>query len=109
LFTHSVTVNTALDIRRWEYDLSLKCIAELAELKSLVTNTLSKVPGVLPVPSPEVLVMDLGDPNANVVKMRVLWWTKAPRQHEMLTSYDKVLTAIGETLGPSAVGQDRAA
>jgi small conductance mechanosensitive channel len=109
LFTHSVTVNTALDIRRWEYDLSAKNVGKLADLKSLVNNTVSKVQGVLPSPSPEVLVMDLGDPNANVVKMRVFWWTKAPRQHEMLTSYDKVLTAIGQTLNPSAVGQSRAA
>ncbi|MBZ5615314.1 MAG: mechanosensitive ion channel family protein [Acidobacteriia bacterium] len=109
LFTHSVTVNTALDIRRWEYDLSAKNVGELADLKSLVTNTVSKVPGVLPSPGPEVLVMDLGDPNANIVKMRVFWWTKAPRQHEMLASYDKVLTAIDQTLNPSAVAQPRAA
>jgi hypothetical protein len=106
---HSVTVNTALDIRRWEYDLSVKGAEELADLKSLITNTVSQVQGVLPSPSPEVLVMDLGDPNANIVKMRVLWWTRAPRQHEMLTSYDKVLTAIGQTLNPSAVRHDRAA
>jgi hypothetical protein len=87
----------------------VKGAGELAELKSLVTDTVSKVQGVLPSPSPEVLVMDLGDPNANIVKVRVLWWTKAPRQHEMLTSYDNVLTAVGQTLNPSAVGQDRAA
>jgi small-conductance mechanosensitive channel len=109
LFTHSVTVNTALDSRRWEYDLSVKGAEQLAELKSLITNTVSKVQGVLPSPTPEVLVMDLGDPNTNLVKMRVFWWTRAPRQHEMLTSYDKVLTAIGQTLNPSAVRQDRAA
>src|ERR1700692_3623262 len=79
LFTHSVTVNTALDIRRWEYDLAVKGIRELAELKSLVINAVSKVPGVLTDPRPEVLVMDLGDADLNAVKVRVLWWTKAPR------------------------------
>src|SRR6202011_2200557 len=94
LFTHSVIVNTALDIRRWEYDLAVKGIRELAELKSLVANTVSKVQGVLADPRPEVLVMDLGDPDADAVKVRVLWWTRAPRQHEMLASYDRVLTAI---------------
>jgi len=109
LFTHSVTINTALDIRRWEYDLSLKDVGGLTELKSLVTNTVSKVPGVLPNPGPEVLVMDLGDPASNIVKVRVLWWTRAPRQHEMLTSYDKVLTAIRQSLSGPAVAQDRAA
>jgi len=113
LFTHSVTVNTALDIRRWEYDLAVNGIRELAELKSLVINAVSKVQGVLPDPHPEVLVMDLGDPDLNAVKVRVLWWTKAPRQHEMLASYDRVLTAIRQTLNRSRVGpevaQNRAA
>ena len=113
LFTHSVTVNTALDIRRWEYDLAVNGIRELAELKSLIVNAVSKVQGVLPDPRPEVLVMDLGDPDLNAVKVRVLWWTKAPRQHEMLASYDQVLTAIRQTLNRSRVGpeiaQNRAA
>jgi small conductance mechanosensitive channel len=113
LFTHSVTVNTALDIRRWEYDLAVKGIGELAELKSVVINAVSKVQGVLSDPGPEVLVMDLGDPDLNAVKVRVLWWTKAPRQHEMLASYDRVLTALRETLNgsavSSAVAQKRAA
>ncbi len=113
LFTHSVTVNTALDIRRWEYDLAVHGIRELAELKSLVINAVSKVQGVLTDPRPEALVMDLGDPGTDVVKVRVLWWTKAPRQHQMLASYDRVLTAIGQTLQRSRVGpevaQNRAA
>src|SRR5712671_2389625 len=34
LFTHSVIVNTALDIRRWDYVLSLKSGRDLAEIKS---------------------------------------------------------------------------
>jgi small conductance mechanosensitive channel len=109
LFTHSVTVNTALDIRRWEYDLTAKDNGDLAELKSFIIETVSKVHGVLPDPVPEVLVMDLGDPDADVVKVRVLWWTRAPRQHQMLASYDSVLTAIRQTLNRSAVRQDRAA
>jgi small conductance mechanosensitive channel len=109
LFTHSVTVNTALDIRRWEYDLTVKDSGNLAELKSFIIKTVSKVQGVLSDPTPEVLVMDLGDPDSNTVKVRVLWWARAPRQHQMLTSYDSVLTAIRQTLSGSAVGQERAA
>lgn len=49
-------------------------------------------------PSPEVLVLELGDLESNALKLRVLWWTKAPRQHQMLTSYDGVLTTIRQTL-----------
>src|SRR5260370_34870684 len=92
-----------------EYDLTLKDSPDLGELKSFIIKTVSKVQGVLSDPSPEVLVMDLGDPDSNAVKVRVLWWTRAPRQHQMLTSYDSVLTAIRQTLNRSTVGQDRAA
>ena len=96
LFTRSVTINTALDTRRWEYDLTLKDMQKLNEVKSLIVKTVSEVPGVLADPRPEALVVDLSDVEANAVKLRVLWWTKAPRHHEMLSSYDKVLTAIGK-------------
>lgn len=109
LFTHSVTVNTALDIRRWEYDLTIKDSRDLAELKSFIIKAVSKVQGVLSDPSSEVLVMDLGDPESNTVKVRVLWWASAPRQHQMFASYDSVLTAIRQTLSRSTVGRDRAA
>ena len=109
LFTHSVTINTALDIRRWEYDLNLKGVENLDETKSLIVKTVSKVPGVLSDPSPEALVADLSDLESNAVKLRVLWWTKAPRQHGMLTSYDGVLSAIGQTLSHVTFDQRRAA
>src|SRR3979411_1929263 len=71
LFTHSVIVNTALDIRRWEYDLAVNGIRELDELKSLLIDAVSKVQGVLSDPPPEVLVTDLGV-DLNAIKVRVL-------------------------------------
>src|SRR6266496_3212959 len=62
LFTHSVTVNTAFEIRRWEYEFSANAEDGLAKLKSLILETLKKVEGVLPTPSPEALLLDLSDP-----------------------------------------------
>jgi small-conductance mechanosensitive channel len=109
LFTHSVTINTALDNRRWEYDLNLKGVWNVEEVKSLLVSTLSKVQGVLADPKPEALVVDLTDPASNAVKVRVLRWTKAPRQHEMLTSYDKVLSAIGQAVTRAVLDHARAA
>lgn len=109
LFTHSVTVNTALDIRRWEYDLPLKGITNLNETRTLIVQAVTKVSGVLSDPGPEALVLDLTDLGANAVKIKVLWWTKAPRQHEMLKSFDKVLTAIHQTLEQNIVEHRRAA
>jgi small conductance mechanosensitive channel len=107
LFTHSVIVNTAGDVRRWEYDFSVKVASDLAALKSAISNAVRKVPGVLSEPSPEVLVLELSDLEANTVKLRLLWWTKAPRQHQMLTSYDSVLSAIRQAVGGYTTEQNR--
>ncbi len=107
LFTHSVIVNTAGDVRRWEYDLSVKGIPDLAELKSVIVNAVRNVPGTLSEPSPEVLVLELSDLESNALKLRVLWWTKAPRQHQMLTSYDSVLSAIRQAVGNYTSEQNR--
>src|SRR5580658_2519120 len=109
LFTHSVTINTALDSRRWEYDLNLKGITDLDGVKSFIVQTVSEVRGVLSDPGPEALVLDLGDPDSNAVKVRILWWTRAPRQHQMLTSYDSVLSAIRQALRQATLDHTRAA
>src|SRR6266404_3594227 len=107
LFTHSVIINTALSTRRWEYDLNLKGIQDLSEIKSHLIETVRKVPGVLPEPSPEALVTDLPAPDSGTLKVRVLWWTKAPRHHEMLASYDDVLSAIGQALNHVKIDNKR--
>ena len=100
LFTHSVIVNTASDVRRSEYDLSIKSVSDISEIKSRIVNAVRQVPGTLPDPSPEALVLELTDDSGSL-KVRVLWWTKAPRQHQMLASYDAVLTAIRQALSQS--------
>ena len=107
LFTHAVIVNTAGEVRRWEYDFTVKGIADLAQLKSVIISAVRKVPGTLSEPSPEALVLELGDLDANALKLRVLWWTKAPRQHQMLTSYDSVLTAIRQAISGYTADQNR--
>ena len=57
LFTRAVIVNTALDTRRWQYDLNVKGIQNLADLKTQVLNVVRKVPGVVSNPSPETFLM----------------------------------------------------
>ena len=105
LFTHSVTVNTEFDIGRWEYELSTKDPGDVDRTKSLLADTVSRVDGVLPDPAPEALVVDLGEPASGVVKLRLSWWTKSSRQHQMMASHDRGLTGIRETLGRLAVDQ----
>jgi small conductance mechanosensitive channel len=98
LFTHSVTVNTAFEIRRWEYELTIDAGDDLSGLKSVLEETLKGVEGVLTTPAPEALVSDLGDATGGTVKLRLLWWMTSSRQHEMVASHDRVLIAIREAL-----------
>jgi len=112
LFTRSVTINTAFDSRRWDCEVVIKVTEEdLAGLKSEIADTVCKAEGVLAEPAPEVLVVGLGDPGSNTIKMRVTWWTR-PRDHQMVTTYDHVLTAVTKTLAdhaPHQAEQPRAA
>jgi small conductance mechanosensitive channel len=105
LFTQSVIVNTASDIRRWEYDFSVTGVEDVNKVKSHVVDAIRSAPGTLSDPAPEALVADLSDLNAGVVKLRALWWTRASRQHQMLVSYDAVLTAIERALRKSGAKQ----
>jgi small-conductance mechanosensitive channel len=105
LFTHSVIVNTASDIRRWEYDFTVPGIQDATEIKSRIVAAMRSAPGTLSDPAPEALVSDLSDLSAGVVKLRALWWTRASHQHQMLTSYDAVLTAIQRALRRSGATQ----
>ena len=70
----------------------------------MIVNAVKPVAGVLSDPSPEAPLADLGDPGSNTLKLRILWWTKSPRQHEMLTSYDSVLTAMRQALSRYEAG-----
>src|SRR6266702_2516558 len=104
LFTHSVTVNTAFENRRWEYEFSVRPSEDLATLKKLLVDTVKNIEGALSSPPPEAVVTDLGDDGTGAVKLRLTWWTKSPRQHEMIASQDRVLTAIRESLQRRMVG-----
>ena len=96
LFTHAVIVNTAFGSRRWQYDLDVKRVPDLQHLRQTIESAVRTVPGVLSDPEPETLVVEA---TPDSVKMRILWSTRDSRQHQMLGSYDKVLTTVVEALG----------
>ena len=96
LFTRSVIVNTAFGVRRWEYDLTLPQDGDLEGTKTGIKKADAAVPGVLSDPAPEALLTEL--PAPETVKIRVLWATHDPSQHQMLGSYDRVLSAIADAL-----------
>lgn len=101
LFTHSVIVNTAGGSRRWQYDLTLPKNSRIDDAKKLIIAAVRKVPAVLSEPGPEVLVVDV---TPDTFKVRILWSTHDARQHEMLASYDQVLTRVAEA--PQNLGSE---
>jgi len=95
LFTNSVTVNTAFDNRRLEYDVGIGYNDDIDRAKQLMLEAMHSVDEVLKDPAPDVLVMELAESTVNV---RVRWWVHPPRRADNLISRDKVITAIKKTL-----------
>ncbi|NJR49665.1 MAG: mechanosensitive ion channel family protein [Leptolyngbyaceae cyanobacterium CSU_1_3] len=95
LFTNSVTVNTAFDNRRMEYDVGIGYSDDIEQAKQLIYQALEETDEVLRDPVPDVLVMELAESSVNI---RVRWWIKPPRRIDDLRSHDQVITAIKQKL-----------
>jgi small-conductance mechanosensitive channel len=100
LFTNSVTVNTAFDHRRLEYDVGIGYGDDIDEAKQLILEAIRETAGVLREPAPDVIVVALA---ASTVNIRARWWVKPPRRAEVLNLQDKVLTAIKKKLTANGI------
>ncbi|MEG4198889.1 mechanosensitive ion channel family protein [Microcoleus sp. Pol12A5] len=95
LFTNSVTVNTAFDKRRTEYDFGIGYNDDIDRAKKLMLEGLYTVNEVLKDPAPDVLVVELAESTVNI---RVRWWIAPPRRIDDMRSRDKVICAIKKKL-----------
>ena len=95
LFTNSVTVNTAFEKRRLEYDVGIGYGDDIDLAKQLMLDAMLSVDQVLKDPAPDVLAMELAGSTVNI---RVRWWVHPPRRADNLISQDKVITAIKKKL-----------
>jgi len=100
LFTNSVTVNTAFENRRLEYDVGIGYGDDIEEAKRLMLEAIHSVDIVLKDPAPDVLVMELAESSVNI---RARWWIKPPRRADSLDARDKVLTAIKNKLTANGI------
>lgn len=100
LFTNSVTVNTAWENRREEYDIGIGYGDDIDLAKQLILEAVMSVDEVLREPAPDVLVIELADSTVNI---RVRWWIHPPRRADALDSRDQVLTAIKKTLTANGI------
>lgn len=100
LFTNSVTVNTAFENRRLEYDVGIGYGDDIDVAKQLILEAIRETEGVLHEPAPDALVVDLAPSTVNI---RARWWIKPPRRAEALNLQDRVLTAIKKKLTENGV------
>ncbi|MEI2582641.1 mechanosensitive ion channel family protein [Scytonema sp. PRP1] len=100
LFTNSVTVNTAFDNRRLEYDIGIGYGDDIDQAKQLILESIASVDGVLNSPAPDALVMELAGSSVNI---RARWWIKPPRRADALDMQDQVLTAIKNKLTANGI------
>lgn len=94
LFTGSVTVNTAYDKRRSQYDVGIGYGDDIEAAQELCLDIMKSTEGVLDNPAPDTIMTEMGD---SAVVFRVRWWTN-PRQANVLKTQNLVLRNIKNRL-----------
>ena len=100
LFTNAVTVNTAYDKRRLEYDIGIGYGDDIELAKRLIAEAVAGAKDVISDPAPDVLVYEYGESTVNI---RVRWWIVPPRRSDALDSRDQVLSAIKGALASHGI------
>lgn len=100
LFTNSVTVNTAFDNRRLEYDIGIGYGDNIDEARRLILEAIHETDRVLEHPAPDAIVVELGGSTVNI---RARWWVTPPRRADVLDLQDEVLTNIKNKLVANAI------
>jgi small conductance mechanosensitive channel len=100
LFTNSVTVNTAFDNRRLEYDVGIGYGDNIEQAKQLILEAIASVDEVLQNPAPDALVIGLAESTVNI---RARWWIQPPTRSDALDTQDRVLLAIKNTLTSNGI------
>jgi len=100
LFTESVTVNTAFEKRRLQYDVGIGSGDDIARAQAVIVESLRGIHGVLSDPPPEALVTDLADSG---VSIRARWWINPPLRTDVVQSMDEALHAIKDALTAAGI------
>jgi small-conductance mechanosensitive channel len=95
LFVNPVTVNTANEKRRLEYDIKLPKDSDVQKIRHVILRAVTPLPHVLEDPSPDVLLVGFTD---NDVTLRLRWWIRPPRHFELQHGVDTVLVHVRDAL-----------
>lgn len=99
LFTNSVTVNTAFESRRTEYEVGIGYGDDIEEARRIILDRMRSTDGVLSDPAPDVLVLDLAP---SWVNLRARWWSH-PKKSDVLEVQDRVITRIKYALAEHGI------
>ena len=99
LFKNSVTVNTAFETRRLEYDFKLAPGTDIEKAKATITGAMQKSQDVLPDPKADVIVIAF---DQAAVTLRARWWSKS-RVSDVLLAQDRVLSSARKALTDAGV------
>ena len=100
LFTNSVTVNTAFEHRRLEYNIGIGYSDDIDEAKRLILEAIHRTDGVLENPAPDAIVVELAGSSVNI---RARWWVQPPRRADVLDIQDRILTNIKNKLTANGI------
>jgi small conductance mechanosensitive channel len=90
IFTAPVSVITAYDMLRTEYDVGIGYGDDVATAKEIILGILRETDGVLADPAPDVVAWDLAECTLN---LRARWWSK-PDRPTVVRLRDVILGAI---------------
>lgn len=99
IYTDSVVVNTAFEIRRSQYDIGIGCNDDWSMARGIMEKACASIEGVEQDPAPETIPMELGD-FANIVRLR--WWTKSDRASQIHT-FGSVLETVYKALDEKGI------
>lgn len=94
VYTNPMTVITAHDLRRSEYDVGIGYGDDIDKATEIVMSAIKSIDGVLQDREPEVLVWELA---GSTVNLRARWWTD-PRRSSVVHVRSQVMQAIKQAL-----------
>lgn len=99
LFKNSVTVNTAFDTRRLEYDFKLAAGEDVEKAKAVIIRVMRESKDVLPDPKADAVVIGF---DQGSVTLRARWWSRS-RIADVLLGQDHVLATARAQLAAAGI------
>lgn len=99
IYTDAVTVNTAFDKRRSQYDIMIGCNDDWDEARRIMQETTAAIDGVLDDPPPETIPWGM-DMDGNTIRLR--WWTAAERG-DVVHVWGEVIQKVYQALDSAGI------